>query len=142
METSEIGRLQWKGEVTFEGTIEEFHVFKAAIEGQPVRISVSEVAGGIKFKPRPGYISPPLISALEASRLEKITQGAIRMQFATIKDIAGGIRNPHLHLGDEVVLIDKTRFKTVIGEVARKALEHRVDIETDYYNMIKPIAEE
>jgi hypothetical protein len=32
----------------------------------------------------------------------------------------GGIRTPHMHLQDDVVLLDKERFKTFVGEIARE----------------------
>jgi hypothetical protein len=135
-----IKTLKWKGEVTFEGTIDQFNAFKAAMEKLPVGISVSEL-GKIILRPRPGYITPAIISLIDAAKLDKLTEGATRMQFAKIKDIAGGIRTAHLHLGDDVVLLDKSQFKNILGEIARTTMEQRVDAEEDYYSMIKPIAE-
>ncbi len=129
--------LKWKGEVTFEGTIEQFQAFKAAIEKQPIRISISELDSAVlSHFHYAGYIPAIRLRAVE---LEKLTEGAPRLRFTTIEGIAGGIRSPHLHLGDEVALIDKDRFKTVLAEVARSMVEQRIDSEEDYVNMIKPV---
>ncbi len=133
--------LKWKAEVTFEGTMEQFQAFKAAIEKQPVGISVSELGGGvIKPRPRPGYISPAIFAAIEKDpQFQKLIEGQPRMQFVSIKDIRGGIRNPHLHLGDEVILVDKERFKAILGEAARNIFELRATTEEDYCNMVMPL---
>jgi hypothetical protein len=134
--------LKWKGEVTFEGTIEQFYAFKTAIENHPISITVPEYDNKrFQIVHGSGYISPAALAGLKQAQLEKLTAGEPRVQFARIKNIAGGIRTPHLHLADEVVLVDKERFKTFLGEIARSTLDNRVDTEEDYYDMIKPIAE-
>jgi hypothetical protein len=68
-----------------------------------------------------------------------MTEGAPRMKFAAIKGINGGIRTPHLHLGNEIIMVEKERFKAILGEVARNVTEHRVGAEEDYFSAIKPI---
>lgn len=135
--------LKWKGEVTFEGTIDQFHAFKTAIEKQHVTISVSELDSNILQNIHiAGYIRPNYAAIFAAGQLEKLTEGAPRMEFTSIEGIAGGIRSPHLHLGDEVVLIDKERFKAILGEVARGMVEQRIDSEEDYCNIVKPLVAE
>jgi ABC-type siderophore export system fused ATPase/permease subunit len=34
--------------------------------------------------------------------------------------IRGGIRNPHFHVADEIVLLDDGRFKELVGQVAKE----------------------
>lgn len=53
---------------------------------------------------------------LSRELLDKIAKDMPR--FKIIKNIDGGIRNPHLHVENEVVLLDKARFKEVVGQVA------------------------
>jgi hypothetical protein len=130
--------LKWKAEVTFEGTVEQFQTFKTAMERQPITVSMTEFDPG-RLRPNSGYASFEYATVFKPEQLDKLTAGQPRMQSAQIGGIAGGIRTPHLHLGDDVVLIDKGRFKTVLGEIARNVFERRVETEEDFYTMIKPI---
>ena len=131
-------KIKWKGEVTFEGTLDEFAAFRTAIEKQPVALAISEAI----FYPgsKAGYYwLADQLTALHEGNLAQMLQGAPRIQFANIKGIAGGIRTPHLHLGDEVVLVDKERFKTILGDAARNIFAQRVETQDDFYDMIKPL---
>jgi hypothetical protein len=137
--------LKWKAEVTFEGTPEQFQAFKADMEKHDIKIELGEMRAVAraweKFPFHPAGYIPALVKDFfpKADQLAKLTQGATRMQFVAIKDIQGGIRTPHLHLGNEVVLLDKDRFKTILGEVARNVLEHRIESEEDYFNVIEGV---
>jgi len=121
-------KLNWKGEVTFEGSKEEFQSFKETIEKHPVVVTVPELGESIsKPSPRSPHIigghPAGIVSVPSGIDLEQIIEGQPRMQFTSIKGIAGGIRTPHLHRGDQVVLVDKERFKTILGEAARNIFE-------------------
>ena len=59
--------------------------------------------------------------------LDKITEGMPRINAKIIQGIAGGIRDPHLHLDDDVVLLDRIRFKEVAGQVAQELAERLAD---------------
>jgi hypothetical protein len=125
-----IQTLKWKGEVTFEGSMEQFQSFKAAIEKHPVVVTLPESGESIS-KPGPrtpiimrgGTAGLPFRDVTFSHDLKKMVEGQPRMQFTSIKGIAGGIRTPHLHLGDEVVLVDKEHFKTILEEAARNVFE-------------------
>ncbi len=130
-------RIKWKAEVAFEGTLAEFTAFKEALEKQPVAISVAEWVRPGHFA---GYIPVDFRVRLDSAKLKQMVEGMPRLQYAGIKEIAGGIRTPHLHLGDDVVLVDRERFKTIVGEVARDLFEQRALVDEDYYDVIKPIA--
>jgi hypothetical protein len=66
-------------------------------------------------KPLPGI--QPIARLLNSKTQNKIIQGLPRVR---IDGINGGIRNPHLHVKDEIVLLDKERFKEFVGNVARE----------------------
>jgi len=135
--------LKWKAEVTFEGTVEQFQAFKVDMEKHDINIDL----GGLvardweRFPYHPAGYIPAFVKDFfpKADQIAKYTQGATRMQFVAIKDIQGGIRTPHLHMGNEVVLMDKERFKSILSDVARNVLEHRIEIEEDYFSVIEPI---
>lgn len=135
--------LKWKGEVTFEGTIDQFNSFRESLETQSVHVGIPELQSNIFTKIHPaGYITPAISAILSAGRLAKIAEKATRFQFKGIDGIAGGIRSPHLHIGEEVILIDKEVFKNILSEAASNIAQRRVDAEDDYCNMIKSIMAE
>lgn len=70
-------------------------------------------------------IMPMPAKALSSSLMDKITEGMPR--FKLNKDIYGGIRNAHLHLGDEIILLNKRAFKDVVGEVAKEIARDLVE---------------
>lgn len=48
---------------------------------------------------------------------DELVEGMPR--FKLLKDIYGGIRDPHLHIGNEIVLLNKRRFRKFVGEIAK-----------------------
>ena len=65
-------------------------------------------------RPFPGFIDIPRY--LGRDLLDKLIEGMPR--FKVIKDIDGGIRTAHLHLQDEVVLLEEAGFKEAVQHVA------------------------
>ena len=137
--------LKWKAEVTFEGTVDQFQAFKTDMEKHDIAINLGEMRmedrGWERFPFHPAGYIPAFVRDFfpKADQIAAYTKGATRMKFVAIKDIPGGIRTPHLHLGNEVVLMDKDNFKTILSDVARNVLEHRIESEEDYFNVIEPI---
>jgi hypothetical protein len=137
--TDEVKMLRWKGEVTFEGTPEQFKSFIEVLSSHSVAINISELAGHLGRNA--GYVKPIEIGAVIAERMmNRISKEAVRMPMPGI--IAGGIRSPHLHVGQEVLLVSKEQFKTFLGDVARQIAENRVETESDFYDMIKPLVKQ
>jgi hypothetical protein len=128
--------ITWKAEVSFEGNIDEFKEFKTALDKYRVQASIPGLkglatgSGYAKFEYAVSFKQNP-------AQFEKFVAGEPRVQLAQIGGISGGMRNPHLHLGDEVVIVDKARFKALLGEVAKAVAERKVESEDDYYEMIK-----
>lgn len=79
-------------------------------------------AGGLMIDTVPLPERPPFPGVKPATRLlssemlAKIAKDMPRVKL--IKNIYGGIRNPHLHINNEVVLLDSARFKEFVGQVA------------------------
>lgn len=59
---------------------------------------------------------PILTKLLGTERINELVKNMPR--FKLIKDIRGGIRTAHLHLGDEVVLLNEDRFRDLVGQIA------------------------
>jgi hypothetical protein len=137
--------LKWKAEVSFEGSVEQFQAFKADIEKHDIEIDLGDIRvldeAWERFPYHPAGYIPAFVRDFfpKADQIDKYTQGAIRMKFAAIKDIQGGIRTPHLHLGSEVVLMDKENFKAILSDVARNVIDHQIETEEDYFSVIGPI---
>jgi len=64
--------------------------------------------------PPPGI--PAIAKLLSKEMLNRLTKDMPKIKI--IKDIDGGMRNAHLHVGNEVVLLDRARFKELVGQVA------------------------
>jgi hypothetical protein len=130
--------FKWKAEVSFEGTLEEFDKFKLSLSEHPIEIEMSEFSAHLD-RSNAGYMRVNWGVVFPGERLDQMLEGMPRMKFERIRGFAGGIRTPHLHLGDEVVMVEKDRFKTMLGEVAKNIFELRVDTEDDFCDMIMPL---
>ena len=103
--------ITFRTEIEFKGSIAEFEKVAAALVELPIRVRVEwpicHTAGCWDIAPE---------ELLSKKVLERVTEGMAR--FKIIRGIPGGIRDPHLHIRDEVVLLDRARFKEVVGQVA------------------------
>lgn len=103
--------ITFRTEIEFKGSIAEFEKVAVALAELPIRVRVEwppgHTAGCWPIGPE---------ELLSKKVLERVTEGMAR--FKIIRDIPGGIRDPHLHIRDEVVLLDRARFKEVVGQVA------------------------
>ena len=127
----------WKGEMTFNGTAREFAKLAEALNDR-IEVEVT-VPAWWPPRPFPGYPPWPWWRRIPKEILDNIIKGAPKFQVMWIKDFAGGIREPHLHLADEVVLLDRERFKLMVGEVASVLAAARVDHMEDFVSVMAPI---
>jgi hypothetical protein len=67
-------------------------------------------------KPFPGGWPILIHDILDRKMLVSLIEDMPRLK--VIEGIDGGMRNPHLHLEGEIVLLDRARFKEVVGQVA------------------------
>ena len=128
-------KFTWKGEIVFKGTVEEFNKLAELLEPQPVKVGIAEWAK-IKGPHLAGCNRVAVDRLLDRTRLEKIIANQPRIKPKFIKDICGGIRSPHMHLADEVVLLNRNRFKTLVGEIASVLAITRVDRLNDYIDVM------
>lgn len=103
-------KITFRTEVEFIGSTAEFEKVAAALIELPIRIRV-------EWAPchTAGCWPVPPFRLLSKKAIERVTEGMPRI---IIKDIAGGIRDPHLHIGEEAVLLDRAKFKELVGQVA------------------------
>ena len=73
--------------------------------------------------------------------MKRLVADAPRYRLEYLKDIAGGIRDPHLHLkGGEVAMLSREQFKSVMVEVATNLAVKQVDAGLDYAQTVAPFA--
>lgn len=134
-------RFTWKAEIQFRGTPDDFNELSAALS--KLNISILPFVEWPK-PPWPGLLPMPIAELLDRGRLEELAgRAALRANIQFLRDIRGGIREPHLHLQDEVAFLDHEAFKAFVGEMARALGERRVDLIDDYPGVmvgLNPIA--
>lgn len=130
-------KFVWKAGIKFRGSAEEFNQLAEVLKDLPVEIEIPE------WDDIPQHLAGcqplPLDVLLGAAKVKKLTEGLPRMQLKFITDIEGGIRTPHLHLADEVVLLDHARFKTYVGQIAQELAERRAETVKDYIYVMDPV---
>lgn len=122
--------LTWKAEVEFVGKPEDFMKLTEALSAARVKIDISKIKPGTGV----GYVAPRFLD--KSSMFAKLNETKVQRIVGLIN---GGIRTPHFHLGKEIVLVDRTQFKDILGEVARDVFEQRALQKEDYFDVIAPL---
>ena len=130
--------LVWKAEVEFQGTVEEFAAVAAALTQLPIAVRIAEFPAWPR-RPYPGIPPLPILDLIGPENLDRLLANVPRAKIRLPKDVAGGIRTPHFHVGDEIVLLDRERFKTAPGLIAKELAERRVAVIDDFPQAMKPI---
>ena len=131
-------KFRWQANITFTGYAEEFNKLAELLEKYRVTVEIPEfieVAGAV------GGMRIPVMKLIPEERLKALIKGMPVIDIRFIRDIRGGIRTPHLHLDDKVVLLDKDRFVEFAGEVAQHLAEIRAERIEDYAEVMQPIGE-
>jgi hypothetical protein len=104
-------RISFQTEIQFEGTISEFGELAAKLVELPLRLRLEwppdHTAGCWPIGPLE-LLNPRVLQAIAAEQ----------PRLKTVEGIRGGIRDPHLHLKDEIVFLERARFKELVGQVA------------------------
>jgi hypothetical protein len=136
-ENSPIKSVAWKGQVEFEGSPEDFEKFAVALNQSGVHVSVDKESIFADLIKR-GYVAPVRWDMINVAK-QLNESNSLLMRKPAIGDIAGGIRTPHLHVGDDIVLVDREHFKSLLGQVARDIFEQRVTNKQDFDEIVAPL---
>ena len=132
-------KFTWKAEIKFVGTADEFNKLGEALDQFHLEFEVAEW----RLHPFPGHVAGcwpmPLDNLLGAERVKKLVAGMPQAKLRFIDDICGGIRTAHLHLGDQVVLLSRALFKTLVADVAHELGEMRVESCGDYIDVVQAV---
>lgn len=105
--------ITFRTEIAFKGSIAEFQKVAAVLKDQPIDMRVEwppdHTMGCWPIEPQ---------KLIGGEILEKVVKGMPR--FKLVKSIDGGIRDPHLHIGDEIVLLGREQFKDLVEQVAMR----------------------
>jgi hypothetical protein len=134
-------KFTWKGEIQFAGTPEDFNALSAALD----KLNISVVPDVAWPKPSwPGLLPMPVAELLGQKRVDDLAGlASLKAHIEFLRGIRGGIREAHLHLGDEVAFLDHESFKAYVSEVAQALAERRVDLVGNYIDVmagLNPIA--
>ena len=125
--------VKFEGKLEFEGSESEFKAVMAGLKrlsARGVKIGTwptpdhpagSLMVGTVPLPEQPtsGIVAMP--EYLDRDLLNRLIVGMPR--FKLIDDICGGLRTPHLHLHDEVILLDQARFKEAVVKVVTDLTE-------------------
>ena len=103
--------ITFRTEVEFKGSAEEFAKVAEALVKLPVRLRVEWPPGHLA-----GCWPVGIEKLLGRPALNRIAEGMPRLKI--VKGIDGGMRDPHFHLGDEIVLLSRERFRELVGKAA------------------------
>jgi hypothetical protein len=135
-------KFTWRGTIEFSGTAEEFNRLSAVLKRHQIGVTISELDKRRTTRELGG--APSAINKLLLEQfLQELVAGQPRLSLKFNWDFPGGMRTPHLHLADGVVLLDRERFKAYVGALAGALAEQRVDLGGDYIDVVavlNPIA--
>jgi hypothetical protein len=137
-EKSAVQNVVWKGTVEFQGSPQEFEEFSGSLARAGVHVTFDKESILAELTKR-GYVAPVYWDTVGVAQ-QLDTSNSLRLNGPAIERIAGGIRTPHLHLGEDIVLVDRNHFKSLLGQVAREMFEQRVVSKQDYGEIIAPLA--
>lgn len=104
-------QITFRTEIEFKGSMKEFQELAATLVELPIRVRVEWPPGHLAGC---WPIGPEELLGRRA--LEAIAEEAPRIKI--IEGINGGIRDPHLHLREEMVFLSREKFKDLVGNAA------------------------
>jgi hypothetical protein len=121
----------FRTEIEFRGTMEEFQEVSAKLAELPIKLRVELPSDHTK-----GCWPFPIEGILSKRVMEKVIDDMPR--YNLVKDIYGGIRIAHLHIGDDLVLLDRERFQNFVGQLAME-IGQRIAAKADYTTTVGAI---
>ncbi|MCP4216557.1 MAG: hypothetical protein GY765_18040 [bacterium] len=99
-----MSHIMFESGIAFNGDIKDFEVWIKKFDTGQLKV-VKGIAGGRRVFDK----------IVNSPQIEKFTEGMKRIK---LERIDGGMRNPHIHIGNEVVLFQQEKFKELVSYVA------------------------
>ena len=109
-------QIEWKAEVSFKGNEREFNNFVEAISAHHVEVSILRWPWPFPF---PGLPIFKYVKSIPKHVMEGLIEGSTEITIRHVEGIDGGLRTPHVHLGDKIHLLNKEKFSEYMGELGR-----------------------
>lgn len=130
-------KVTFRAEIEFQGTADDLAKVVNGLNKLPVRLVVDKFP--LPF-PYPGGWPVPLFRFLPKDLVTKITKESSSFPSAILNGINGGIRDPHLHIKDQVALIGREEFSQVVG-IAADNIAQELAAESGYQQTIGALRE-
>lgn len=82
----------------------------------------------------------PITNILADDLLEQyLKKGMVVDKIMLIKEIPGGIRTPHFHVRDQLVLLDRSQFVKFVADMAQELGKRRAEQIGDYIEVMDAV---
>jgi hypothetical protein len=99
--------------IEFRGSAEQFQGLAANLVDLPIRLRVEWPPGHTAGR---GPIGPVELLGPRAPERTKVIDEVVSIR--VLEGICGGIRDPHVQMGDAITFLSREAFKELIGQVA------------------------
>jgi hypothetical protein len=130
-------KITFRAEIEFQGTAEELEKVISGVNKLAVRLVVDKFP--LPF-PYPGGWPIPLFRVLPKDLVNKLAKDRVSFPSIILNGINGGIRDPHLHIKDQVTMLDREEFGQVVG-MAAESIGQELAAETGYQQTIGALRE-
>ncbi len=136
-------KISFNAQIEFSGNAEQFEQICEAISKLPVRVSPNQGGfGGSHAMPDDDvpdgiWTIPPSV-LLEKQAMERLTKGMNKINISS--KVTGGVQQPHLHIDDQIVMLNRSQFHEFVGLTAQKLAE-RLPEKLSYNQTVQKINE-
>lgn len=124
-----VEQIKWKAEVSFKGSEKEFNSFVEAMNMHKLEVKIEKWPWPFPFPGMPVYQS---MTKINNEVMAELLDGTPEMKIKYIDDIRGGIRTPHIHMGNKIHLLNREKFAQYMGELGRVMTSSIGDKATDH----------
>jgi hypothetical protein len=107
-------KIRFEAIVTFDGSFEQFEKLTELMSSMSESVHV--IPGNLVSDDPEGVWTYDPESVLTVERIAQMSIGMPRLNGG--KAIGGGVKEPHLHMKDEIVLLSPDRFREYVKQVA------------------------
>jgi hypothetical protein len=131
--------IKWTGEITFDGTIEEFREFGKLLQHPRIKVKIPNMHKPPRLLP--GYPPLPQTDFVRPENLDRLIKEGRVKTVPVLPDIAGGIRMAHVHMASQIVLLGAEQFKLYAADLAKGIAEKRVAEIEDPVDALAPFVD-
>ncbi|MCF6291749.1 MAG: hypothetical protein L3J03_12235 [Desulfobacterales bacterium] len=131
------GKITFRAEIEFQGSADDLAKMLKTIDKLPVRVIIDKIPLPFPF---PGGWPIPPVKILPRDILPKIVKANPVLSRDIPGRIDGGIRDPHLHVDDQLVMLGREEFGQVVG-MAAESIARELAAGADYQQTVGALRE-